>query len=48
MENPADGALQNAFQAIIETKLGETKARWIRASAGEPFGLIRNRAIALG
>jgi len=36
---------KDAFQAIIDTKHGETKARWLRAQNEEPFDLIRNLVI---
>jgi integrase len=35
----------NAFDAIINTKQGETRERWIRAKKQEPFELIRNKLI---
>src|SRR5438874_5656062 len=37
---------QNAFDAITETKQGETKSRWQRASKEKAFDLIRHRIIA--
>lgn len=36
---------QNAFDAIIDTKQGETRARWQRAAKEKAFDLIRKRVI---
>ena len=36
---------QNAFDAIIDTKLGETKIRWARAAREKAFDLIRGKII---
>ncbi len=36
---------QNAFDAIIETKQGETKSRWERAAKEKAFALIRQKIV---
>lgn len=36
---------QNAFDAVIQTKQGETKSRWQRAAKEKAFNLIQKRVI---